>query len=259
MKPSINIFKIGGNIINNAEALHDFLTHFAQFTGVKILVHGGGVKASEVLAQMGITPKMVGGRRITDAPSLEVITMVYGGLLNKNIVAGLQARGCNALGLSGADGNTIIAHKRPVKAIDYGFAGDVDYTNPKTIKHLVAGGLTPVFCALTHDQKGQILNTNADTIAASIATGLAKDHEVALWYLFEKQGVMRNRNDENSVIEQIDHQEYQRLKAADIIAAGMIPKMENCFNALQAGVAKVKIAHANALKDPKQTHTTLSL
>ena len=173
-KKKLNIIKIGGNIINNDKALADFLTHFATLKGDKILVHGGGIKASETLEKMGITPKMIDGRRITDAKTLQVVTMVYAGLLNKNIVAQLQAKNCQAIGLSGADANAITAYQKPVSKIDYGFIGIPNEVNANGISHLLSGGMTPIFCALTHDKKGQLFNTNADTIAGSLAVGLVK-------------------------------------------------------------------------------------
>ncbi|MEM9142271.1 MAG: acetylglutamate kinase [Bacteroidota bacterium] len=259
MKTKLSIVKIGGNVIGNPEELSRFLGYFSQMEVPKILVHGGGKKASEVLKAMGIAPKMVGGRRITDAQSLEIIVMVYGGLTNKNIVAQLQANQCNAIGLSGADGNTISAHKRPVKDIDYGFAGDVDGTNPQTISQLLNAGLTPVFCALTHDGKGQLLNTNADTIASEVAIGMSGAYETTLYYCFEKKGVLREVTDKNSVIPHIDSASYKDLLTAKIIADGMLPKMENCFHALQNHVQKVCIGDIEMIGSQQNLFTTLTL
>ena len=255
----LSIFKIGGNVINDFSTLNDFLTHFATFQGYKILVHGGGIRASEMLRKTGVTPKMIDGRRVTDKETLEIVTMVYAGLINKNIVATLQDFDCNALGLSGADANIVMSCKRPIKKVDYGFVGDVEQVDSDILKYLLDGGLTPVCCALTHDKSGQILNTNADTIAASLAAALSKYYQVDLWYLFEKQGVMRDVNDLNSLIEHIDSGVYEKLRDEGIISDGMLPKMENCYNALQSGVVKVKIAHPHILKNPIQKHTTLVL
>ncbi|WP_289645057.1 acetylglutamate kinase [Maribacter aestuarii] len=259
MKEKLSIVKIGGNVIENTEELAVFLELFATLKGSKILVHGGGKKASEILNKMGIEPKMTGGRRITDAESLEVITMVYGGLTNKNIVAQLQAHACNAIGLSGADGNTIQAHKRPVKDIDYGFAGDVDGVNTKTISNLLKAGLTPVFCALTHDGKGQILNTNADTIASEIASGMGQLYDTTLYYCFEKKGVLLDVKDDDSVVKNINSETYQKLLDEKVIADGMLPKMENCFYALNRNVNKVCIGAITMLDEKTDLYTTITL
>lgn len=255
----LSIVKIGGNVIENTAELSKFLKLFAALDGLKILVHGGGKKASEILRKMGIEPKMTGGRRITDAESLEVITMVYGGLTNKNIVAELQANGCNAIGLSGADGDSIQAYKRPVKDIDYGFAGDVDKVNEKTISALLNAGLVPVFCALTHDGHGQLLNTNADTIASEVAIGMSQEYETTLYYCFEKKGVLKDISNEESVIKQIDSEKYKELLDAKIIADGMLPKMENCFNALNRNVNKVCIGDTSMLDVKSDLFTTITL
>jgi acetylglutamate kinase len=259
MKQKLDIVKIGGNVIENKAELTKFVKLFARLDGLKILVHGGGKKASETLLRMGIEPKMAGGRRITDTESLQVITMVYGGLTNKNIVAELQANGCNAIGLSGADGNSIQAHKRPVTDIDYGFAGDVDGVNRKTISALLTSGLVPVFCALTHDGKGQLLNTNADTIASELAIGMSHDYETTLYYCFEKKGVLKSVTNEASVIKHIDSEKYKELLDAKIIADGMLPKMENCFNALNRNVNKVCIGDISMLDKKSDVFTTITL
>ena len=259
MKQNLSIVKIGGNVIENKAELSKFLELFANLDGLKILVHGGGKKASEVLRKMGIEPKMVGGRRITDAESLEVITMVYGGLTNKNIVARLQANNCNAIGLSGADGNTIQANKRPVNDIDYGFAGDVDSVNSYTVSKLLTAGLVPVFCALTHDGNGQLLNTNADTIASEVAVGMSQDYDVTLYYCFEKKGVLMDVSDDNSVVEHIDSKSYKKLLQDGIIADGMLPKLENCFHALKKNVSKVCIGHVSMLTSENELFTTITL
>ena len=259
MKPSLSIVKIGGNVIENKAELSKFLTLFSSMEGFKILVHGGGKLATEVAKKMGIASKMVGGRRITDEQGLEVITMVYAGLTNKNIVAELQAQSCNAVGMSGADGNAIQAHKRPVKDIDYGFAGDIDGVNESLLSHLLTLGLTPVFCAVTHDGKGQLLNTNADTIASELAIGLGERYETILYYCFEKNGVLKDVSDEHSVIKHIDSEIYQDLLKRGIIADGMLPKMTNCFHALNKGVAKVCIGNTSMLAQNGSKHTTITL
>ena len=259
MKQKLKIIKIGGNIINDKEALSSFLFDFSKIDGYKILVHGGGQKATEMASILGLQPKMIEGRRITDKANLEVVTMVYAGLVNKNIIAQLQQNNCNALGLSGADANTILAHKRVVKDIDYGFAGDVDIVNSDTIKVFIENKLTPVFCAITHDKNGQLLNTNADTIASELAKSLSVDYQVELVYCFEKNGVLQNIDDNDSVIEHIDKRLYKNLKSQNIIADGMLPKLENCFQALQKGVDKVIIGNPKVITKQTQKYTTLTL
>jgi acetylglutamate kinase len=254
----LSVVKIGGNVIEDSAALQSFLTDFAQMQGSKILVHGGGKKATAMAEKMDIPVQMVEGRRITDAQNLDIITMLYGGKINKNIVAQLQNLGCNALGLSGADGNAIQAVKRPVKSIDYGFVGDVVGINNALFQMLLKGGYTPVCCAITHDQKGQLLNTNADTIAATLAQSLSQSFEVSLWYCFEKQGVLENIDDDGSVIETITPQKYKNLKTAQVIHSGMIPKIDNCFDALANGVNEVKIGAPKMIAGISQ-HTTLTL
>ncbi|MFD0860882.1 acetylglutamate kinase [Sungkyunkwania multivorans] len=255
----INVIKIGGNVIEDEAKLTAFLKDFAAIDGQKVLVHGGGKLATLLAEKLGIPAKMHQGRRITDAQTLEVITMVYGGLTNKNIVAKLQGFGCNAVGLSGADANTIVAHKRPVRAIDYGFAGDIDHVDGFNIKKLLEIGLTPVFCAISHDKNGQLLNTNADTIAAEVAIALSEFFDTTLYYCFEKNGVLRNVEDENSVIEKIDKTAYNELKREGIIADGMLPKMHNCFHALDNKVVKVCIGNATMFTNNRQLFTTLTL
>ena len=257
--PKLHIVKIGGNVIDNEQALSSFLADFSKLGGLKILVHGGGKKATEMANKLQLEPKMIDGRRITDASNLEVVTMVYAGLLNKNIVAKLQQNNCNAIGLSGADGNSIKAHKRIVKDIDYGFAGDIDTVDTQTISLLLRNNFTPVFCALTHDKNGQLLNTNADTIASELASALAEIYQVSLTYIFEKKGVLKNINDEDSVIENIDSISYKSLKRDGIIADGMLPKLENCFYALGKGVSKIYIANADFINDENTQHTTLNI
>lgn len=260
------VIKVGGNILDDPEQLEGFLAAFASISGAKILVHGGGKIASAIGRKLGIEPVLVDGRRITDAETLELVTMVYGGLINKNLVATLQKNGCNAIGLTGPDANIIPAVKRPVQSIDYGFAGDI--TNPESINSdvlevLLDAGLTPVFAPLTHDGNGTMLNTNADTIAAALATALAQKYDVELLYLFEKKGVLRDVINEDSVIPNITETKYEQLKNEGIIAAGMLPKLDNAMLALRQGVKQVHICHASAVKALAQGHsftgTTLSL
>lgn len=258
-KQTLHIIKIGGNIINNESELNSFLKDFSALEGLKILVHGGGKRASEIASEMGFEPKMVDGRRVTDEANLEVVTMVYAGLLNKKIVAILQKNTCNALGLSGADANSIKAHKRIVKDIDFGFAGDVDSVNSEFINALLQHKVTPVFCAITHDKKGQLLNTNADTIASEIAIAMSSLFSVHLIYVFELKGVLQSIEDENSVISKINLNKYEKLVEQGIISEGMIPKLHNCFNSLQKGVQKVKIGNASIIKGTNELYTTLSL
>lgn len=259
MGQELSIVKIGGNIIEKPLDLAAFLKQFASLNGPKILVHGGGKLATQMATQLGIESKMVGGRRITDAETLEVITMVYAGLTNKNIVAALQANGCNAIGLSGADGDAIQAHKRPVKDIDYGFAGDVDGVNAPMISALLNQGLTPVFCAMTHNGKGQLLNTNADTIASELAIGLGALYTTTLFYCFEKKGVLRDITDTDSVFPHIDTKKYRELLKEGIISEGMLPKLTNCFHALNHGVNKVCIGHPSMLTSTNELFTTITL
>ncbi|MEK6153341.1 acetylglutamate kinase [Flavobacteriaceae bacterium 3-367] len=259
MKPELSIVKIGGNIIEDLAALTQFAGLFAEHKGLKILVHGGGKLATEMAQRLGVASQLVGGRRITDAESLEVITMVYAGLVNKNIVAKLQAKECNAIGLSGADANTILAHKRPVKEIDFGFVGDVEGANAGAISALLQANFVPVFCAMTHDGNGQLLNTNADTIASEIAIALSGAYRTTLYYCFEKKGVLKNREDDNSVIPYIDMESYQQLLEKKIVADGMLPKLENCFHALQRDVDKVCIGNMSMLNPSSTLFTTITL
>ena len=259
MKEKLSIIKIGGQVIENKTELRKFLTLFASLDGHKILVHGGGKLATQLAAKLGIESKMAGGRRITDSKTLEVITMVYAGLTNKNIVAELQANNCNAIGLSGADGDAIQAHKRPVKEIDYGFAGDVDGVNSTLISKLLHAKLTPVFCAMTHDGKGQLLNTNADTIASELAIGMSAMFYTTLYYCFEKKGVLMNVENDNSVVQHIDSKKYQVLLNDGIIADGMLPKLENCFHALNKNVRKVCIGRPSMLNSENELFTSITL
>ncbi|CAG0908590.1 unnamed protein product [Cyprideis torosa] len=252
-RPSLQILKIGGNVLADPRKLEAVLTLFASWKGPAILVHGGGKRATQLAHQLGIEAQMIEGRRITDAAMLEIVTMVYAGLLNKQLVAQLQAKACNAIGLSGADGNFIQAHKRIVKDLDYGFAGDIDQVNVEGLKNLLEGSFRPVFCAITHDRKGQLLNTNADTIAATLATAMAPHFQVSLQYCFEKPGVLRDAADDSSVIPLLDSALYQSLKSSGAIHSGMIPKLDNAFAALTAGVKEVVIGHTESLADGKAT------
>ena len=244
----LTIVKVGGAIVEDEAQLSQLLKDFSAIPGRKVLVHGGGRRATQVAKQLGIETQMVNGRRITDAEMLKVVTMVYGGLVNKNLVARLQANGVNALGLTGADANVIRAHKRPVKdGIDYGFVGDVDAANGETLRNLIEAGITPVMAPLTHDLQGNILNTNADTIASETAKALAPYYDVTLIFSFEKKGVLSNPDDEESVIPVITREDFARLKADGTIAGGMLPKLENAFNAIDAGVKAVNITLATAI------------
>ncbi len=258
-KKLLKIVKIGGSIINDDIALTSFLKDFSKMNEPKILVHGGGKRATEIASVMGLKPKMINGRRVTDEANLEVVTMVYAGLLNKKITSILQQNNCNAIGLSGADANCIIAHKRIVKDIDYGFAGDVDAVNSEFINVLLQNKVMPVFCAITHDKNGQLLNTNADTIASEVAIAMSNLYETELNYVFELKGVLESIEDKNSVISEINLNKYEQLVDNSIISEGMIPKLHNCFNALKKGVNKVKIGDASLIKITNNLFTTLSL
>lgn len=248
----VTIVKVGGAIVEDNEQLTQLLTDFAAIPGKKVLVHGGGRRATKVAAALGIESKMVNGRRITDAQMLEVVTMVYGGLVNKNLVAKLQAKGVNALGLTGADMDVIHSHKRPVKdGVDFGYVGDVERANGKMLQTLIQEGITPVMAPLTHDGNGNILNTNADTIASETAKALAPYYDVTLIYSFEKKGVLSNPDDDNSVIPVITRSDFEKYQADGTIGGGMIPKIENALAAVDAGVKEVIITLATAI-DGKQ-------
>lgn len=246
---TLRIIKIGGNVIDNQENLSQFLRSFSQITGPKILVHGGGKKASAMSEGLGIKPQMIEGRRITDAATLEIVTMVYGGLINKNIVAQLQQLSCDALGLTGADLNLIPAAKRQHPSIDYGFVGDfeVNNINSERLSWLLESSAIPVFCALTHDQNGILLNTNADTLASGLASAMSKKYDVSLEYCFEKPGVLLDPNDDDSYLKSLNYDQMLELREAGTITEGMIPKLKNGFDALQNGVKKVIIKSADAL------------
>lgn len=248
MKTEVSIIKVGGAVVEDEAQLAQLLKDFSVIPGKKVLVHGGGRRATKVAAALGIESKMVNGRRITDQQMLEVVTMVYGGLVNKNLVARLQANGVNALGLTGADIDAIRSHKRPVKdGVDFGFVGDVEQANGSILNTLIEAGITPVMAPLTHDGKGNILNTNADTIAAETAKALAEYYDVTLIYCFEKKGVLSNPDNDDSVIPVITRNDFNTYVADGTIAGGMIPKIENALDAINAGVSKVIITRADAI------------
>lgn len=238
------VIKIGGNIIDDDAKLSSFLRDFSLIAGKKVLVHGGGKLATRIAAQLGIPQQMIDGRRITDAETLKIVTMVYAGYVNKNIVAALQQHGCNAIGITGADGDAITAHKRHKGETDYGFAGDIDAVNIRFIDHLLSQGNDIIVAPITHNKKGQLLNTNADTIAQEIATAMSSMYEVSLVYGFEKAGVLMDAENDDTVIPVIDAVLYSKLKEDNVIFAGMIPKLDNAFSAISKGVNKVMIGKA---------------
>ena len=254
---TLKIIKIGGNIIDDAIALENFLVEFSKLEGPKILVHGGGKLATKLANQMNVKVEMVDGRRKTNAETLDIITMVYAGKINKSIVASLQSKSSNAIGFTGADGNTIISVKRPEKTIDYGFVGDVVNVNTSVLKLLLNAEITPVFCAITHDEKGQLLNTNADTIASELAIGFANTYQTELYYCFEKNGVLMDVNNDDSVVENINQEKFQELLEQHIIADGMLPKLNNCFHAINQNVAKVCIGKSEMLYNQNSKFTTI--
>lgn len=243
----LTLIKVGGKIVEEADTLNRLLQDFAAIEGYKVLVHGGGRSATKIASQLGIESKMVNGRRITDSDMLNVVTMVYGGLVNKRIVAGLQALNINALGLTGADMNVIRSEKRPVTEIDYGFVGDVKEVNADLLSTLIKQGIVPVLAPLTHDKKGNMLNTNADTIAGEAAKALAKYFDVTLMFCFEKKGVLLDENDDESVIPELSRDSFKRYVEAGIIQGGMIPKLENAYQAIDAGVKQVIITKASEI------------
>lgn len=246
-KEKVTVVKVGGKIVETPSALQALITAFSQMEGRKVLVHGGGRTATDMAARLGIETQMVGGRRITDADMLAVVTMVYGGLVNKQVVAQLQAAGVNALGLTGADMDVLRSHRRPAGEVDYGFVGDVERADGARLQMLIEGGVVPVMAPLTHDGRGQLLNTNADTIAAETAKGLAPYYDVTLVYCFEFPGVLANADDPASVIAHISEADFARLKADGTVTGGMIPKIENCLSAVRAGVGRVIITQADHL------------
>lgn len=243
----LTLIKVGGKIVEEPDTLQQLLRDFSSIDGYKVLVHGGGRSATKIASQLGIESQMVNGRRITDAEMLKVVTMVYGGLVNKNIVAGLQALQVNALGLTGADMNIMRSDKRPVKDVDYGFVGDVKEVNADVLASLIKQGIVPVLAPLTHDKQGHMLNTNADTIAGEAAKALAKYFDVTLMFCFEKKGVLLNEQDDESVIPEIDRVSFQKYVDEGIIQDGMIPKLENAFQAIDAGVKQVIITQASEI------------
>ncbi|MCE7043560.1 acetylglutamate kinase [Dyadobacter sp. CY312] len=248
MSQSLYVIKIGGNVIDNPEACSRFLKEFSQLSSLRILVHGGGKVATQMASRLQIETQMVEGRRITDQAMLDVVTMVYGGLVNKNLVAQLQASNCNAIGLTGADGGIIRSVKRPVKTIDYGFVGDIESVNAEQIQALLNSSLVPVIAPLTYSSEGLLLNTNADTMASATAVAMVKQADVKLIYCFEKRGVLSDPDDDDSVIASLTPDSYASYKATGAINKGMIPKLDNAFAALQQGVSQVIICHAGELR-----------
>ncbi len=238
---TLEIIKIGGKIISDDQLLQTFISSFSQIKGAKILVHGGGRAATELSAILGIKTKMMHGRRVTDKETLRVATMVYAGLINKSIVAKLQAQSCQAIGLSGADGNLIQSHKREVTDIDYGYVGDIDQVNDSLLLSLIQDAYTPVICPLTHDSRGQLLNTNADTIAAKLTQAMSKHYEVRLKYCFEYNGVLKDLEDQSSILSTVSSADIKTYIKDGTFANGMIPKAENAFHALQHGASQVNI------------------
>ena len=243
----ITVIKIGGNVIDNEEVLNAFLARFAAIEGDKILVHGGGKLASRLQKELGQEVQMIDGRRVTDRATLDVVTMVYAGLVNKQIIAKLQALGCNAIGLSGADGNIVRAHRRPAKPIDYGFVGDIDGVDTTMLRSLLEAGLTPVFSAIMHDGAGTLLNCNADSVTQAVALGAAQLAPTDLVFCFEKHGVLSDAENDDSVIACITPDSYLQLNADGIVSGGMIPKIENALRAVEQGVRTVRIKHADDL------------
>ena len=248
----LTLIKVGGKIVEEQATLSRLLASFAAIPGRKVLVHGGGRSATAMAARLGIESRMVNGRRITDKPMLEVVTMVYAGLVNKNIVAGLQALGVNALGMTGADMNILLSDKRPVGEVDYGYVGDVRRVDAAALSALIEMGVVPVIAPLTHDGQGSMLNTNADTMAGETAKALASRYEVSLVYCFEKRGVLRDENDDNSVIAEMTRQQFETYRAEGVVQGGMIPKLENAFDAIRHGVREVIITRADAVGQPHE-------
>lgn len=247
-KKKLTVVKVGGAVVEDEAQLRQLLHDFTAIDGAKILVHGGGRRATQVAARLGIETRMVEGRRVTDGDMLQVVTMVYGGLVNKHVVASLQAEGVNAIGLTGADGGIIRSVKRPLKnGIDYGFVGDVTAVDSEAIARFIEGGFTPVIAPLTHDGRGSMLNTNADTMASETAKAMARHYDVTLIFAFEKPGVLANADDDTSVIPHIGHADFARLKADGTISGGMLPKIENALSAIDAGVERVVITSAQAI------------
>lgn len=257
-KPQLTVVKIGGNVIDNEAALQAFLQDFAALEGYKILVHGGGKIATKTAESLGITAVFHEGRRITDKPMLDVAVMTYAGLINKNITAQLQALQNNAMGFTGADGNLILSEKRKNAAVDFGFVGDVLAVNSELIKVLLLQNVVPVFCAVTHDGNGQLLNTNADTIASTVAVACSNYFDVKLLYCFEKKGVLTDVENEDSVIKNLTFETYRKLREQQVIHSGMLPKLENCFNALSQGVSQIGIGSPEMLKKDNSLYTLVT-
>ena len=251
-KEKLLLVKVGGKVVENPSALNQLITDLSNVEGRKVLVHGGGVLATKTASALGIETIMVEGRRVTDDKMIDVVTMVYAGLVNKRVVSLLQSKSTNAIGLCGADMNVILSDKRPVKTVDYGWVGDVKKVDGKALSTLIESGVVPVLAPLTHDGQGHILNTNADTIAAETAKGLAAYYDVTLVFCFEKQGVLADANDDNSVIASLNHQQYEAYKSEGVITDGMIPKLDNAFSTIENGVKEVVITHANSLNDLTQ-------
>lgn len=252
----LTIIKVGGKIVEEEQTLSRLLDDFSTIEGNKILVHGGGRSATQMATRLGIETKMVDGRRITDAEMLKVVTMVYAGLVNKNIVAQLQSRHIDALGLTGADMNVIMSHRRNPSPIDYGFVGDIDSVDGSRLSQLIRLGIVPVMAPLTHDSEGTLLNTNADTISGEVAKALTRFYDVSLVYCFEKSGVLRDENDDESVIPDINEATFHRLVEEKVIQGGMIPKLQNAFAAINAGVKEVIITKATAIGGCQGTKIT---
>lgn len=250
MKEHLTIIKVGGKIVENSESLNSLLKDFAAEEGKKLLVHGGGRSATQMAARLGVETKMVDGRRITDEAMLEVVTMVYGGLVNKRIVAGLQALGIDAVGLTGADMNIVLSDKRKVSAVDYGWVGDVKRVNAEAVATLIESGCCPVVAPLTHDGCGHMLNTNADTMAGEMAKAMAAHYDVTLMFCFEKLGVLADENDDSSLIPTITPAVLDDLKRRGVVSGGMIPKLDNAIACVSAGVESVVITQADRIADP---------
>ena len=251
----INVVKIGGNVIDNAEALARFIDDFAKLEAPKILIHGGGKLATRLSEKLEIPTQMIDGRRVTDRQTLDVVTMVYAGLINKQVVAGLQAAGCNAIGLSGADANVVPAVRRSPVPIDFGFVGDIDAVkiNSDFIATLLEAGVAPVFCAITHDEKGSLLNSNADSVASAVAVAASRIAPTDMHFCFEKLGVLRDVDDPDSLIGEIRPDSYRELRETGVVNKGMIPKIDNAFRAVEAGVQSVTIKHSDNLLSNKGT------
>lgn len=258
-KQTLTLVKVGGKVVEEAETLARLLNDFAVMKGPRLLVHGGGRSATAMAARLGVETQMVEGRRVTDDEMLQVVTMVYGGLVNKNIVAGLQARGVNALGMTGADMNIIRSKRRAKGAVDYGFVGDIEQVDGAGLHALLQAGALPVIAPLTHDGAGQLLNTNADTMASATAVALSAFYDVTLVYCFELPGVLTDVQDPSSLIKEIQPAYYQQLKAEGVVADGMVPKLDNCFAALEQGVSRVRISNVAGLSDGGPSGTLLRL